>query len=212
MAVQPRIHLPMGLRAIVFSSGFKSEWATVKDEHLFVGGFGKEWTSPTGELLNDNPLWIKRISRDGRVQHHSWKKHFLAIRDKLKIKFPGYVIHETAGWSEKLRKWVFLPRRVSNTKYDDKLDEHMGANHMLVAEEDFSTIEDVLVGEVSPTHGFSSFKFLPDSGDNIIVALKSEEDDGMISSYIMAFDVAGKIILPETIVVKDYKFEGIEFI
>ncbi|XP_055329360.1 soluble calcium-activated nucleotidase 1-like [Paramacrobiotus metropolitanus] len=194
------------------TKGFKSEWATVKDQHLFVGGFGKEWTSPTGELINDNPLWIKRISTDGRVQHFSWKKNFLAIREKLNIQFPGYVIHETGGWSEKHRKWVFLPRRVSKDKYDEKLDEHMGANHMLVAEENFSAIDDILVGEVSPTHGFSSFKFLPDSGDNIIVALKSEEDDGNISSYIMAFDLTGKILLPETLIVKNIKFEGVEFI
>lgn len=184
----------------------------MKGQHLFVGGFGKEWTSPTGELINDNPLWVKRITPDGRVQHFSWKKNFLAIREKLNIKFPGYVIHETGGWSEKKKKWFFLPRRISNEKYDDKLDEHMGANHMLVADEDFSHIEDVLVGDVNPTHGFSSFKFLPDSGDNIIVALKSEEDDGNISSYIMAFDTNGKLLLPETMIMKDYKFEGVEFI
>ncbi|OWA54858.1 Soluble calcium-activated nucleotidase 1 [Hypsibius exemplaris] len=194
------------------TKGFKSEWATVKDEHLFVGGFGKEWTSPAGVLINDNPMWVKRISTDGRVQHWSWKKNFLAIREKLDIKEPGYVIHETGGWSELHRKWFFLPRRVSKERYDDKLDEHMGANHMLIANEDFSALEDVLVGDVTPTHGFSSFKFLPDSGDDIIVALKSEEDDGNVSTYILAFDIKGKILLPETLILKDYKFEGVEFI
>lgn len=157
-------------------------------------------------------MWVKRISTDGRVQHLSWRKNFIALREKLDIKSPGYMIHETGGWSEQHHKWFFLPRRMSREKYDDKLDEHMGTNHLLIATEDFSVLEDVLVGEVTPTHGFSSFKFLPDSGDDIIVALKSEEDDGNVSTYILAFDIRGKILLPETLIVKDYKFEGVEFI
>ena len=28
--------------------GFKGEWMTVKDHVLYVGGFGKPWTTPTG--------------------------------------------------------------------------------------------------------------------------------------------------------------------
>ena len=26
------------------SKGFKAEWCTVKDDHLYIGGMGKEWT------------------------------------------------------------------------------------------------------------------------------------------------------------------------
>ena len=44
------------------SKGFKAEWATVKDQHLYVGGLGKEWTTSEGQLVNFNPMWIKRIS------------------------------------------------------------------------------------------------------------------------------------------------------
>ena len=69
------------------------------------------------------------------------------------------------------------------------------------------------IGEVSPTHGFSSFKFVPNTHDKLIVALKSEENQGKTSSYIMAFDIDGTILLPETkIDGGDYKYEGIEFI
>lgn len=28
--------------------GFKGEWMAVKDNDLYVGGLGKEWTSPSG--------------------------------------------------------------------------------------------------------------------------------------------------------------------
>jgi soluble calcium-activated nucleotidase 1 len=49
------------------SNGFKCEWATVKDNHLFVGGLGKEWTTPTGEVINFNPMYVKKVSTTGQV-------------------------------------------------------------------------------------------------------------------------------------------------
>lgn len=67
------------------------------------------------------------------------------------------------------------------------------------------------VGPHNPTHGFSSFKFVPNTDDQIIVALKSEEDAGKIASYIMAFTLDGQILLPET-KIGDVKYEGLEFI
>ena len=30
--------------------GFKGEWMTVKDHFLYVGGFGKPWTTPSGQV------------------------------------------------------------------------------------------------------------------------------------------------------------------
>jgi soluble calcium-activated nucleotidase 1 len=44
-----------------------------------------------------------------------------------------------------------------------------------------------------------------------MVALKSEEDEGRISSYIIIFSMDGLILLPET-KIGDKKFEGIEFV
>lgn len=67
------------------------------------------------------------------------------------------------------------------------------------------------IGEVNPTRGFSSFKFIPDTDDQIIVSLKSEEDNGKIATYIMAFTLDGRFLLEET-KVADVKYEGLEFI
>jgi len=69
----------------------------------------------------------------------------------------------------------------------------------------------VHIGEIIPTHGFSSFKFIPGTNDRIILALKSEEIGSKTASYITAFNIDGTIILPET-KVADHKYEGIEFI
>jgi len=69
----------------------------------------------------------------------------------------------------------------------------------------------VHIGEIIPTHGFSSFKFIPGTNDRIILALKSEEIGSKTASYITAFNIDGTIILPET-KIADHKYEGIEFI
>ena len=44
----------------------------------------------------------------------------------------------------------------------------MGSNILLVADELFKSIEKRYIGPKIPTLGFSSFKFLPYSNDNII--------------------------------------------
>lgn len=67
------------------------------------------------------------------------------------------------------------------------------------------------IGNIEPTHGYSSFKFIPGTNDKIIVALKSEEVGSKTASYITAFNIDGTILLPE-IKVADHKYEGIEFI
>lgn len=123
----------------------------------------------------------------------------------------GYLIHESASWSDTLQRWFFLPRRASHERYSEKADEQRGTNLLLSSTQDFGDVTVGRVGEVVPTHGFSSFKFIPDTDDQIIVALKSEEDNGKISSYIMAFTLDGRFLLPETRI-GSVKYEGIEFI
>ncbi|CAG2165814.1 unnamed protein product [Oppiella nova] len=191
--------------------GFKCEWLSVKDQTLYVGGLGKEWTSTSGQLLNYNPQWIKTVSTSGEVDHQNWRDNYLAMRSSCGIQFPGYVIHESAVWSDVHHKWFFLPRRVSSTQYNEKEDERKGSNVMLISNNDFTDVQMRTVGPAVPTHGFSSFKFIPNTKDRIIVALKSEEDNGLIKTYVMAFTVEGKVLLSEQLI-GNYKYEGIEFI
>lgn len=193
------------------NKGFKSEWATVKDHILYVGSMGKEWTTSTGELVNYNPMWVKTVSMHGEVQHHDWQQKYIAIRRTIGVEFPGYMIHESGTWSSVHKKWFFLPRRMSKLKYNEDSDERMSTNLLFIVDEDFNYIEVKYIGEVIPTHGYSSFKFIPGTNDQIIVALKSEEDKGVTATYIVVFDINGNIILPE-VKVADMKYEGLEFI
>ncbi|XP_053766606.1 soluble calcium-activated nucleotidase 1 isoform X4 [Desmodus rotundus] len=178
--------------------GFKAEWLAVKDEHLYVGGLGKEWTTTTGEVVNENPEWVKVVSFRGSVDHENWVSSYNTLRAAVGIHPPGYLIHESACWSDTLQRWFFLPRRASHERYSERDDERRGTNLLLSASPDFTDVSVCRVGEVVPTHGFSSFKFIPNTDDQVIVALKSEEDSGKVATYIMAFTLDGRIILPET--------------
>jgi len=60
--------------------------------------------------------------------------------------------------------------------------------------------------------GFSSFKFIPGTRDRVIVALKTEEIQGRTKSFITAFTVDGKVLMPDLLVSANYKYEGIEFL
>lgn len=191
--------------------GFKAEWMAIKGKTLYIGGLGKEWTTTEGVFENHNPQWVKSIGPNGDVAHHDWVSRYEAVRSALGIQYPGYVIHEAVNWSDKLKKWIFLPRRASHESYNEIDDEHRATNVMITCSEDFTDCNARIIGELNLTHGFSSFKFIPGTEDKLFVALKTEEDSGTIRSYITAYDINGKMLMAETLI-GDNKFEGIEFI
>lgn len=47
--------------------GFKSEWATVKDEVLYIGSMGKEWTTSAGDFESFDPMYVKAVTMTGEV-------------------------------------------------------------------------------------------------------------------------------------------------
>nr|XP_020476636.1 soluble calcium-activated nucleotidase 1 [Monopterus albus] len=205
----PWVILPDGDGSV--AKGFKAEWLAVKDEHLYVGGLGKEWTTTEGEFVNNNPEWVKVVGFRGDVQHENWVPRYKALKTAVGIEPPGYLIHESAAWSDTLQRWFFLPRRASKERYEETADERRGTNIALSCSPDFKNIILSQVGPLISTHGFSSFKFVPNTDDQIILALKSEEDAGKIATYITAFTLDGRILLPET-KIGDVKYEGLEFI
>lgn len=195
------------------SKGFKSEWATVKNQMLYVGSMGKEWTTSHGEFENENPMFVKIISPGGEVRSVDWSFNYKVLREEsMGIVWPGYMIHESGVWSDIHKKWFFLPRRCSKNKYNETRDEHMGCNLLISADDRFSKIETITLENKEPTHGFSSFKFIPGCEDKYILAIKSEELNGKTSTFITVFDIEGKTLYPDQRIPTDFKYEGIEFI
>ncbi|XP_062311915.1 soluble calcium-activated nucleotidase 1b isoform X1 [Osmerus eperlanus] len=205
----PWVILPDGDGSV--AKGFKAEWLAVREEQLYVGGLGKEWTTTTGEVVNDNPEWVKVVGYRGDVEHENWVARYDALRTAAGIRPPGYLIHESAVWSDLQRRWFFLPRRASSERYDETADERRATNLLLSCPADFDPVTAARAGPLNPTHGFSSFKFVPGTGDRVVLALKSEEDAGKIATYILAFTLDGLELLAET-KIGDVKYEGLEFI
>jgi len=190
--------------------GFKCEWAAVKDDVMYVGGLGKEWTNSEGAVVSRDPQWVKTIDTEGRVQHHSWVRVYEALREATGMTNPGYLIHEAVRFHPVSRRWYFLPRRASIEPYNDALDEKRGANFVISTNENFEDIRVNHIGPQIPTHGFSSFAFVP-FRENEVVALKTEESDGNIATYITVFSLNGEVLLEET-KIGEVKFEGVEFL
>ncbi|XP_072030027.1 soluble calcium-activated nucleotidase 1-like [Amphiura filiformis] len=193
------------------TKGFKGEWMAVKDHLMYVGGLGKEWTTITGELVNYFPQWVKLVSHSGALQHLDWVDNYNAMRNTAGFPYPGYMIHESGVWSDVHQSWFFLPRRASTERYDETEDEHRATNLILKCDSSFKNVVVSKIGVVNPIRGFSSFKFVPETNDNVIVALKTEEDRGNIATYFTVFTLDGIILVPDT-KFADIKYEGIEFI
>lgn len=99
------------------AKGFKAEWATVKEQTLYVGSMGKEWTTSAGDFENNNPMYVKAITPSGEVRSLNWVDNFKQLRlQSMQITWPGYMIHESGTWSEERNRWFFLPRRCSKEK------------------------------------------------------------------------------------------------
>lgn len=204
--------------------GMKWEWATVKDNDLYMGSMGKEYTNPDGSVANTNNLWIAVLTARGELIRKDWTKEYNAVRDALGASRPGYIINEAVLWSPHMKKWVFLPRRVSSEAYDEVVDERRGSNKVVLVNEDFTgtpQVIDIQMKEVDPLHGFSTFAFVPNTNDHHALAIRSVEEDcvgGEESkckqrTYFMVFDVTtGEVLMDEVKLKSDTKYEGVEFV
>lgn len=181
--------------------GFKSEWATLYHDHLVVGSHAKK---PAEE-------WVKLLDRHYGVQSVDWSDRYQRIRDALGVGPNGYVIHEAVEWHPYRREWLFFPRKISNVPFDEAVDEReRGGNRLVIANEDFSQIRTLEVGERVPERGVSSFKILP-GHSNECVGLKSVEIGERTESYLFCFNLDGEV-LQEDLFIGDYKCEGLEIL
>ncbi|EYC29452.1 hypothetical protein Y032_0006g2982 [Ancylostoma ceylanicum] len=198
------------------TKGMKAEWLTIKDGLLYAGGHGREFQNDKGEVVSEDPMWIKIITRKGEVRSKNWNKVFTRIRDAAGYPLPGYLTHEAVQWSDKLQQWLFLPRKASKTFFIESEDEKKGTNLLIRGTPDLKTFQVVHIGGEGvkhPDRGFSAFDFIPGSDDKLIVAIKSREVEGSHpESYITVFDIDGNVLLEDQKLADNYKFEGIYFV
>lgn len=203
--------------------GMKWEWATVKDGDLYMGSMGKEFTNPDGTIANTNNLWIAVLTSKGEVLRLDWTDKYNFVREQLGAGYPGYIINEAILWSDHLKSWIFLPRRVSSEPYDEFKDERMGSNKIAIVNESFTSakIVDIKFEKLDPLHGFSTFAFIPGSKDRHALAVRTVEEDCVGGdenlckqrSYFVVFDIlTGEVLMDEVQYPDGIKFEGVEFV
>lgn len=204
--------------------GMKWEWSTVKNDELYLGSMGKEYTLSDGTVKNRNNLWIVVVNSLGQVRREDWTDQYQFVRHALGCDYPGYLIIEAINWSPALRKWIFLPRRISTEAYDDVKDEKRGGQKLILVDEKFTDAKIVDIqmppNIVDPLKGFSTFAFVPNTGDRHALAVRSVEDQCVDftpackqRSYFVVFDVVtGKVLSDEVMAEDQVKFEGVEFV
>ncbi|ELP92921.1 apyrase, putative, partial [Entamoeba invadens IP1] len=139
--------------------GMKIEWATVYKDKMVIGSIGKEFTTPTGEYLNDNPLFVKTIDTNGKVEAFNWKDKYHALKKAVGIEGDGYFINEAVTYAASKNKWYFAPRKCSNERYDDTKDETRACKY-IISTSDFSTFDVLNDPQHDLSKGFSSIKVL----------------------------------------------------
>mmetsp|Transcript_2855 Transcript_2855/g.4039 ORF Transcript_2855/g.4039 Transcript_2855/m.4039 type:complete len:414 (+) Transcript_2855:538-1779(+) len=202
--------------------GMKWEWASVKDGELYMGSMGKEYTKPDGSIANTNNLWIAIMKPNGEIRREDWSSKYNFVRARLGASPPGYLINEAILWSSHLKKWCFLPRRISSEAYDENEDERKGSNKLVLVDEHFTSakIVDIQMKVVDPLHGFSSFAFVPGTKDTHALAIRSVEEDCVGGeedvckqrSYMIVFNVLTGEVLMDEYEFANVKYEGVEFV
>lgn len=77
--------------------GMKIEWASVKDDTLYVGSIGKPWTTRDGEYINDYPQHVWIVSRDKNTTYVDWKHVYDTVKKAVGIGNEGYAYHSFHG-------------------------------------------------------------------------------------------------------------------
>ncbi|ETN69226.1 Apyrase [Necator americanus] len=198
------------------TKGMKAEWLTIKDDLLYAGGHGTEYLNSRGKVANDDAMWIKTITKTGKVTSHYWKNVYNTIRNTAQFPAPGYLTHEAVQWSKAREMWYFLPRKASKTPFVEEEDETKGTNLLIMGPEDLESVDVVYIGNRTvehPERGFSAFDFIPDTEDELILAIKSKEVTGSEpESFITVFNVHGKVIMKDQRIDGNYKFEAVYFV
>lgn len=197
----------------------KGEWMTVKDNILYVGSIGKEWVTENGQISHYWLEWVIKIHPDNHIERENWKEKYSLLRKSVNATYPSYLLHESAYFDSDSKRWLFMPRKASlnGVGYNEKTDETMGTNLLLIVDENFEGPVDVKhIGPLEPEFGVTSLKKVPHTKDLYIVTKAKEltDDKGNVSTAtkIFLFQLETSEIVSPILSVEGIKYEGIEFL
>ncbi|OQV24596.1 putative Soluble calcium-activated nucleotidase 1 [Hypsibius exemplaris] len=197
------------------NKGFKCEWSVVKDGHVYFGSHSAsiKHPHPDGPTMWTGTRLIKKVSANGTIESVDWNHVYEALDDHLAIKLGGFMMQEAVLYSDIAQAWYFLPRTIQyDNSTDDPVQDLSPCDFIVTATEDLTVFTTTaLVGPLDWRFGFSAARFVPGTNDSLILALRSFESEELFATKIVMFHLNGTIVLPEQIVVKGIKFEGLEF-
>jgi len=182
--------------------GFKCEWMSIRHGDLYIGGIGRPSIS-----RNDA---VAVLEPGGALHYVNWSQPYAALREAAGVAPHGYLTHEAAAWDDYTDRWLFAPRRSSVEAFDEETDERHGAHQLLWLRDSHngSRAKAVALSAHNASRGFSSIKLLPGSPDEV-VAIKTEEVEGRVASYLTVLRTDGSVLMGD-VHIASAKFEGIE--
>jgi soluble calcium-activated nucleotidase 1 len=195
---------------------FKCEWALVKGNQLWIGSSGdlvpKDEGKEDSELSKERQV-VKQVDVDGQITDLDFSKTYEEIAEKFDVKLgEGVVAHESAEWSDLLNQWLFIPRRVTKEKKNDETWDKLTNNVGILSNDKFTNLRTQTFGNVTEGAGYVGLRFIPETQDRFILALKAGKDEeGNDVSTLQVLDIQGNEILPET-KVADGTYSGVEFL
>jgi soluble calcium-activated nucleotidase 1 len=191
---------------------FKAEWATIKDDTIWLGSIGFEWYGADGEILHRNAEWVKTIDSSGLVRNLNWHPVYQTIRTATNTTLPGYLWHEAVEWEPFERLWVMLPRfGSSSSRYAPGTEQENTQDILIVADADFRNIRVTKLAHHEPGFGFTSVRRLPGSR-RLFAVLRVRESGDQQYTQAAVIDLDGNFFTdPPYIEVGDRKYEGLAF-
>uniref|UniRef100_A0A914MS07 Uncharacterized protein n=1 Tax=Meloidogyne incognita TaxID=6306 RepID=A0A914MS07_MELIC len=162
-------------------------------------------------------MWIKIININGEITSFNWIKNYDKLRNAKQSNGLIFIRNGSFFQGFILRLFdsnLFGLRFASNVSPKDVKGENYGTNLLLIADENFTKIETKRIGSIGDgSSGYTAFQFLPESNDEIIVAIKAKEYKGEpIATNISVFRHSdGKFLIEDENVDYKYKFEGLSF-
>mmetsp|Transcript_43170 Transcript_43170/g.120062 ORF Transcript_43170/g.120062 Transcript_43170/m.120062 type:complete len:242 (-) Transcript_43170:66-791(-) len=192
---------------------FKGEWATIKEDKIWLGSIGFEWYGADGEILHRHAEWVKLIDSRGGIRNLDWHPVYQTIRSATNTTLPGFLWHEAVEWEPLNRLWVMLPRFASTTtRYTPGIEHESTSDLLIVADESFMSIKVVRLQHHDPRFGFTSVRRLPGS-HRLFMALRVQEEDGQHRTQAAIIDLDGEFYMePPYVEVGSRKYEGLAFL
>mmetsp|Transcript_10761 Transcript_10761/g.18448 ORF Transcript_10761/g.18448 Transcript_10761/m.18448 type:complete len:412 (-) Transcript_10761:213-1448(-) len=200
----------------------KIEWATQKGGKLVIGSTGKERTDDDSKVVHHGEMWFKTldptsfacVDMDGTPRFNDLRVAAkVAPAPAVGELSAGYMIHESARWSEEHQMWLFMPRKLSRESYEEVKDTVKCVNLMLMMPdkptENGSRVLMQPYLDFCELRGTSDFLLVPGTKDCHLFITRTEESlDGVISTFASVIDIAGKVLMKESSIGENRKFEG----